>query len=147
MQHEQMKCTNDQEDKAKTTEAPTSAAMDYTREQKNPIWTTGEKRNTSVRCACSQQPRGRERRFRNILQPVSSQWVSVRVEERGIDAVIVKRWRNGLGWPPPLHFFFSNSQFLEISSSCISCSRGITKILLYFRPFQAAVTHCENEIP
>lgn len=69
-------------------------------------------------------PRGRGKRFRNILQPVTSQWVSVRVGDKGIGAMIVKRWQNNLRAPLPLQRFKAIFNF-SISSSCICCSSGM----------------------
>lgn len=98
-----------------------------------------KEKSRSVRCACSQQPQGREKRFRNILQPVSSQSGSVRVEERRIDAGIVKKWRSSLSSPLKLQQFLFFLQFPVLI--------GAYKMqpLLLFRSFKLLMTHCGNE--
>lgn len=84
---------------------------------------TGKKTwNSHARHACSLQPRGRGKRFSNILQPVTSQWVSVRAEDKGRDAAIVKRWQNNLGGLLPLLHFEAILYFL-IPSPCMSRGR------------------------
>lgn len=78
--------------------------------------------NSRARHACSVQPRGRGKRFSNILQPVTSQWVSVRAEDKGRDAAIVKRRQNNLGGPLPLLHFEAIS-YSFIPSPCMNSGR------------------------
>lgn len=102
-----MKCTNNQ-----WNNKTNRLLLEYTRKQLNPIWTTGKERNRSVRFACSRRPWGREKRFWNILQPVSSQWGSVTARKREIDAAIVKWRENGLGRPLSIHLSLTYLQLI-----------------------------------
>lgn len=79
--HNRSSSMHNQVNKANWWEAATRHSSRIGIKHQHVIW-TGEERTGSVWLAGSRQPRGREKRFRNILQPVSSQWVSVRVEER-----------------------------------------------------------------